>query len=834
VQDDEEADVGGEEGELTALEEEVLIAGLTDSEDMGPAVRAVHERGVSDKLVGALEELSAQRKSDILRACDQERALDMMRSVELMVTLKQQAALSESRLAGINSQLQSDGAELRQAEREVCEWRQCRDNLQLASHVLDESIAVMRLTLLVRQHLKNNKMHAAVKALQRLQSLGVQGMRARVQSRLLQQLVPMLAEEVKEEAIKDFNLFLSRLRTMSVKVGRALLEGTLQRRVHEEEARQSATRRLNGSGTLPVLTSRAGGGDEDVVTHMGHASGGGTGADEEGEGVDYQVCGIAIDMGPLFRSLYLFRKLGQVHQLRAHLRSLRRQHALVDLSAPPLRARDTDASAAVRAYLEKVLGFFVLDQSMCVLSAGAFPRTQTEQEWFSQSSEIVILLSEACEVAGDSATLVQMRSIVWLFCGALESYNLSTRAIRASIDAQLPRYLALLMEEGRQDVEAAVRKDSLQALSLDNAIDYARIIVDLGLESYLHPLQAPCTRAGDTAAPSRGAARKGSKLAEPVTMIFSSSVPRLIQISKNLVFDLASFVDVSSATCVAVLVQALDQFLQEVVIAQLLAVLQAQDAASPSKAVKGAKTKLSTANALQAMQISLNAHILAQEAKSLMRYAASLCLLPDESHAASAAAERSARAFDQVKLLGEDKMFGHAADTVQDIMNLGDSEFDWAPHKVETQASNYMLQLSSYLMATFPAFSALPAETREALYYITCKSIASRYLPTHAIAPARSPPPTPAGLASAGAVLSLSVCARARVFICGAYGGHAHVFICGACDVHARVFRCGAYDVHARVFKYGACGASAGSWRSHTCRTCAKCCLWPSRAPTLT
>ena len=179
-------------------------------------------------------------------------------------------------------------------------------------------------------------------------------------------------------------------------------------------------------------------------------------------------------------------------------------------------------------------------------------------------------------------------------------------------------------------------------------------------------------------------------------------------------------------------------------------------------------------------------------------------------------------------------MFGHAADTVQDIMNPGDSEFDWAPHKVETQASNYMLQLSSYLMATFPAFSALPAETREALYYITCKSIASRYLPTHAIAHARFPPPTPAGLASAGALLSLSVCARARVFICGAYGGHAHVFICGACDVHARVFRCGACDVHARVFKYGACGASADSWRSHTCRTCAKCCLWPSRAPTLT
>jgi hypothetical protein len=268
---------------------------------------------------------------------------------------------------GINTQLQSNGAELEQAQREVQERRQCRDNLELASHVLDESIAVMRFTCLVRQHLKKNKIHAAVKALQRMQSLGVQGMRARVLSRLIQQLVPMLAEEVKEAAIKDFNLFLSRLRTMSLKVGRALLEGTLQRRVNEEAARQSATRRLNGTdNNIPVLKSHTGGADEDVgvETNVGRA-------EEKEKGDDYQVCGIGIDMGPMFRGLYLYRKLGQVHELRAHLRGLRRQHALVDLRAPPLR-RGEDAATAVRAYLEKVLGFFVLDQSMCALSGAAF------------------------------------------------------------------------------------------------------------------------------------------------------------------------------------------------------------------------------------------------------------------------------------------------------------------------------------------------------------------------------------------------------------------------------------------------------------------------------
>jgi hypothetical protein len=41
-----------------------------------------------------------------MHVCDQERALDMMRSVQLMVTLKEEAAVSEARLANINTRFQ--------------------------------------------------------------------------------------------------------------------------------------------------------------------------------------------------------------------------------------------------------------------------------------------------------------------------------------------------------------------------------------------------------------------------------------------------------------------------------------------------------------------------------------------------------------------------------------------------------------------------------------------------------------------------------------------------------------------------------------------------------
>ena len=123
--------------------------------------------------------------------------------------------------------------------------------------------------------------------------------------------------------------------------------------------------------------------------------------------------------------------------------------------------------------------------------------------------------------------------------------------------------MALLLEEGRQDVAAALRNDKLEPLKIDNGLDFARFVGDLKLDAFLHPLQKPHGSAEEE--PQRGAARRAGQLAAPVTMLFSSSVPRLIQIAKNFVFDLASFLDLASPNCLQVLLQSLDAFLEQVV-----------------------------------------------------------------------------------------------------------------------------------------------------------------------------------------------------------------------------------------------------------------------------
>lgn len=90
--------------DLTTLEEEVLILNLVDSEELGPAVRAVYERGVQESFAAALGRYKAEREAEIYEACGQENALDFIRSVDAIVTVKDEL----SRLDGMSEDINSE------------------------------------------------------------------------------------------------------------------------------------------------------------------------------------------------------------------------------------------------------------------------------------------------------------------------------------------------------------------------------------------------------------------------------------------------------------------------------------------------------------------------------------------------------------------------------------------------------------------------------------------------------------------------------------------------------------------------------------------------------
>ena len=89
-------DVGGDDAQktddpsanLTTLEEEVLVSSLVDTEELGPAVRAVYDRGVEQSFAKALGRFRKEKEKEILEACGQQNALDFIGSVDAVLTVQ--------------------------------------------------------------------------------------------------------------------------------------------------------------------------------------------------------------------------------------------------------------------------------------------------------------------------------------------------------------------------------------------------------------------------------------------------------------------------------------------------------------------------------------------------------------------------------------------------------------------------------------------------------------------------------------------------------------------------------------------------------------------------
>jgi hypothetical protein len=73
---------------LTTLEEEVLVSSLVDTEELGPAVRAVYDRGVEQSFAKALGRFRKEKEAEILEACGQQNALDFIASVDAVLTVQ--------------------------------------------------------------------------------------------------------------------------------------------------------------------------------------------------------------------------------------------------------------------------------------------------------------------------------------------------------------------------------------------------------------------------------------------------------------------------------------------------------------------------------------------------------------------------------------------------------------------------------------------------------------------------------------------------------------------------------------------------------------------------
>jgi hypothetical protein len=411
---------------LTTLEEEVLIASLVDSEELGPAVRAIYERGVQESFAAALGRYKLEREADVYEACGQENALDFIRSVDAIVTVRDELARLDGVAEDINTELQRTGKNFMEAGEAVLELQGARDNLDLAEEVLDECTGVLMLCEQAQRMLKQNRFLSALKVLKRIQGLKLRRMRAVSFGRYIETKLPWMLDRVRECAMKEFNDFLSSLRSVSTKVGQLAMELTQERSFREEEAKKQATKHVAVARDKASLDLRA-------FDPERAAQG------QQREALPLKQLGL--DFGPIFRCLEVHQQLGEVSAFRSHYRDCRKTQARLD-NVPP-----KDFSKYLQSYLSRLLGFFVLEEAVSASSRGMIPRDQADGEWRDACKLLCKALQEETEALNQTDLFLQLRSMTSLFSAAMDYYGYSTSALREAVEGTRDKFLRLLHDE---------------------------------------------------------------------------------------------------------------------------------------------------------------------------------------------------------------------------------------------------------------------------------------------------------------------------------------------------------------------------------------------------
>eukprot|EP00960_Hanusia_phi_P005640 163879-Hanusia_phi.AAC.1 len=345
------------DGRLTSLEEEVLIGSLLDSEDIGPAVRAVYERGAQTSLLTSLDGIVDQKDEEILGLCGQESALDFIRSVEAIVSIRDHAQEVGDSIVSVNEELQSEvrrprasaqltmllrqGTELLAAQEQVRRLGVAVKNIDSTHDALVELQRSLQMICTIKKFLDQKKLLSALKSFQQLQAswkpacgisdfpsppflqaLQVTEMRSPSFGRLLERQLPIQAERIRSSCLMEFNKWISQLRVFAQPVGKAAMQAMQESSVLEDEALQLANRNTHvaqgegeGEDRMPRLALAA-------MRRSARSS----------ALIDFRKVGV--DMGSLLQCLHIFRELGQLPTLRSHFREARRSHARID-HVPP-------------------------------------------------------------------------------------------------------------------------------------------------------------------------------------------------------------------------------------------------------------------------------------------------------------------------------------------------------------------------------------------------------------------------------------------------------------------------------------------------------------------
>ncbi|RVX69523.1 hypothetical protein B0A52_06587 [Exophiala mesophila] len=402
-------------------------------------------------LLGQLSDLASAREAEIERQCNTNHQ-DFVQSVNQLLRIREGTVTLTNEILELNQSIQTSTENLVEQKKALVESRGVRQNIDEASHALQDCLEVLRLANQVQELRDQKKHYAALRALDELQTVHLQSVTQYKLSELIQSSVPATQKSIAEAVMADLNTWLFRVREMSQYLGELSFYHTdLRIKRQKERAEKNAyLANFKLSSAIELV------------------------ADEREEVNLLKSEDLEVDFSPLFEALHIHRSLGQMDKFKSDYAASRKGQK--DLLLQNSISLVDEEMGDLHTLLEDIAGFAIMETATMKKVPDLRSSTDVEELWDSLCQTAINLMTKALSQVDNAEHLLKIKNLVSLFIQTMTSFNFNTSAMSNFVLVLFEKYATLLEHRFSEDFVEIVSTDDYMPMPIQNAEEFEKVV----------------------------------------------------------------------------------------------------------------------------------------------------------------------------------------------------------------------------------------------------------------------------------------------------------------------------------------------------------------------
>ncbi|RDW89424.1 hypothetical protein BP6252_01456 [Coleophoma cylindrospora] len=637
-----------------------IILSSSDSDYLDQLIPALKDATISNRTPGLVQSLSQyaeDREADIERI-GLTKHDEFLKSVNQLQQVREGTVALTSEILRLNQSIQASTETLAGHKEALVDTRAVRQNIAEASEALRESLKVLHAVNQAHDLIRKKKYYGALKALDDLQN---EHLIPTIQNKYATQhkLADIIQKSIPASQKAISEAVMTDLNTWLYRI-RETSQFLGEVAFYHTELRR--TRQKQRMESNPYLRNFKLNSAIELVFDES----------EEFDVLDNEE--LQVDFTPLFECLHIHEALGQSDKFKAeYAATRRRQKELLLPSVVNLMDEEDDSSLS--SLLEGIAGFAIIEKATMRRVHNLRSPVDVDELWDSMCQTAISLISKALNDVDNAEVLLKIKGVVALFIQTMDGWGYSVSSLDTFLLKLFEKYAELLKRRFSDDFQEIVSTDDYMPMPISNLDEYDKVVN----VSWYTP------------------DKPREELTFPCVLPFSQMYPLCCIDIRNFLNQFYFFSD--------------DHFQHPNIIDETLQ--KSLDQLLSEKVCQSLVERLSSQYLGQIVQILINLEhfeTACQELEQLLIAARS------STSAGGPVILNATEEFRGNKKTAEKRIFELVNSKIDDLVET--AEYDWMAPTLETEPSNYMQTLITYLSNIMSStLLGLPREIKELIYF---------------------------------------------------------------------------------------------------------------------